>query len=140
MNIGFYLNGTRDIDAISEEVSRGLKDKAITDASIFMDSSMQMPSKPPCAVYNSCDLWSFHGKLITTDFTLVEKARNIVNDIDMYYYFGFERPNVLAIVTAEDLKFIANGEKAAKEFKRITNREPDIVSESYNNIIGELNE
>jgi len=135
MNIGFYLSTPRHIESISNEVANSLSKGVIKDAAIFMDGSMEMPSKPSCAVYNACDLWSFHGHLITTELALVEKARSIVNHINMYYYFGFERPNVLSIVTSKDLKFIVNGKEAFDEFKRITNREPELVSEEYENVI-----
>jgi len=139
MNVGFYLT-TNDqyTDSMFNEIANALSSGLIKDAAIFVDNIFFTSSRKSCAIYESCDLWSFSGKLIVSEIRLLEKAKNIVNDIDLYYYFGFEKINPIRMLIEKDLKVIANGEKLGKEYFRLTNKKPTAISNGYENIVSKI--
>jgi hypothetical protein len=138
MNIGFYLENTANEKQMSEicnAITRAFSDKIIKDAAIFFDDATPCNVKVPCATFNSCDLWSFHGKLVTCSYNTLIKAMQIVNNIDIYYYYEVGKINTISLLLLEDIETVCNGDYAKSNFKRLTNSDPLGVSINYNNII-----
>tara|TARA_B100001559_G_C16446196_1_gene596876 strand:+ start:255 stop:680 length:426 start_codon:yes stop_codon:yes gene_type:complete len=141
MKIGFYLkhNGTCEaLESIVQEINRALSNNTIKDGLIFYEDAAKS-KKYNCAMFNSCDLWSFSGKLITSSPTLFLKASNIVNNIDHYYYYGWEHVNALTLIEISNrTKIICNSEESAEEFYRLTNKRTNKVVREYKEITGVL--
>ena len=138
MTIGFYVQSLGDpaIGPISSCIAESLHTKAIDDAVIFYDEVAPMNTQVPCSLQNACNLWSFSGSLFIHNIELINKANNIVNDIDIYYYLGLEKINTLAILhLMPSIKGVVCASKdALEQFKRITNSDNSTVIENYKNI------
>ena len=138
MNIGFYLDNTaneKQMSGICNAINDAFSKKIIKDAAIFFDDATPCNVKIPCATFNSCDLWSFHGKLVTCSHSALAKATKIVNNIDIYYYYEVDKIDTISLLLLEDIQTICNGDYATSNFKRLTNSDPAGVSKNYNNII-----
>lgn len=138
MNVGFYVDHMSNDDQLGnmfESIHKALLDKKISDAALFFDDASPCKHKPPCGVFNSCDLWSFHGKLLTCSFNSWKKAKNIINNIDMYYYYEIGKIDTLSLISLDNTKVVCNGVESNYNFIRITNTQPEGVSEDCQNIV-----
>lgn len=124
MNIGFYINnlGNQDqIKHINDQLNSNIN---ITDASIFFDDIGFNPYNTKCGTFNSTDLWNFKGHLVVTSLEGLFNATNIVNDINLYYYHGWEDEiNVLLllkILSENKVKLISKNQEGADYLYRIT--------------------
>lgn len=124
MNIGFYINnlGNNDqVKYINDQLNNSIN---ITDASIFFDDIGFNPYSTKCGVFNATDLWNFKGNLIVTSLEGLFNATNIVNDISLYYYYGWEEEiNVLLllkILSENKIKLISKNQEQADYLYRIT--------------------
>ena len=141
MKIGFYLEHNGECDAtnsIVEEINRALSLGEIKDGLIFYEDAAK--SKPyKCAMFNACDLWSFSGKLVTSSTKLFNKADKIVNNVERYFYYGWEPTNALNLIQiANESNVICNSEESANEFYRLTNKRADKIVREYKGIAGAL--
>ena len=138
MNVGFYVDHLSNDDQLLnmfESIGKALSNKTISDAALFFDDASPCKYVPPCGVFNSCDLWSFHGKLLASSLNSWNKAKSIVNNIDMYYYYEIGKINTLSLISLDDTKIICNGVDAQGNFTRITNTRPKGMSNNYENIV-----
>lgn len=138
MNIGFYLDHTADekqMSGICNAISDAFSKKIIKDAAIFFDDATPCNIKIPCATFNSCDLWSFHGKLVACSPNALVKSIEIVNNIDIYYYYEVGKIDTISLLLLENVETICNGDYAKSNFTRLTNSDPAGVSTDYKNIV-----
>lgn len=142
MNLGIYINSLGDtgqMKYISECINSGIQNKQLIDASIFYNDVAYNPFDIQCGMFNSTDLWSFSGVLLTTSLSCCASASSIVNNIKLYYYYGWEKEvNILELIQVlkdGNISVICNGENAAKEFYRITGDKPKFICENYTDIL-----
>lgn len=137
MNIGIYLDSLERINTLSgidSFIANGLKTKKFKDASVFYDDVNFVTKNLPCGKFNSTDLWNFSGTVIVPYLSSLYKIRNIVNNIYVIYYYGFE-DKTPAFNTIEATK-IANriiccNEKSAKYLYRISGLKIDTIRENF---------
>lgn len=140
MNLGIYLQSLADhaqLKNISEAINNNIG-KSLEDASIFYDTIGYNPFKIKCGIFNSTDLWGFHGKLITTSLSTTLTSLRVINNIDIYYYYGFEEkisPLSLLYLLKNKINIIAKTENASKDFYRKTKIEPLLITNSFEEII-----
>lgn len=138
MNVGFYLNHLSDdevVKGLCEEIYAGLQSGAIKDAAVFFDNAAPCRFNIPCATYNSCDMWSFEGSLVVSNQAACAKASSIVNNTNIYYYYGLEEIQPIHLLTMKKVNVICNSDESYREFKRLTNSEPKGISDNYKGII-----
>lgn len=126
MNIGIYVNSLSDEKQLKlgiETIENGISENIIDDASVFYDAISFSPLFFPCGVFNSTDLWNFSGKLITFSLDCLDTVTKVVNKIDVYYCYGYEKQcNLLKMLDLlnGDIKVICNSEEDQKKFYRLT--------------------
>jgi hypothetical protein len=140
MNLGIYIFNLADKDQlmhVSSFINKNLNSENIHDISIFYDNVDFNPHHISCGMFNSTDLWSFNGNLITTSLEALATSLKVVNNINIYYYYGWEKTkNALQLVMlTKNVKIICNSENDAKEVYRLTGNKPIGISNNFNNII-----
>jgi hypothetical protein len=147
MNIGIYIQSLLDseqIKHISDLVDREIiRNKKIHDVSIFYDDIGFNPNNTGCGMFNSTELWSFNGNLIVTSLESLNVALKVVNNINIFYYYGWEKEkNVVNLImsTLNNIKIICRSEDDQKEVYRLTGKNPIGISENFQNIIEILSE
>ena len=141
MNIGIYLDNLdriNNIDGIDTFINSNILNNNISDASIFYDDIGFVIKKINCGRFNSTDLWNFSGVLITPCIKCLDKTRNIVNNINLIYYHGFEQNvsmfSILKAIKSCD-KIICRTQKDADYIYRISGKTITNISENFNNLI-----
>jgi hypothetical protein len=146
MNLGIYINDLLDseqLKIINNAVDEVLKNKSVHDVSIFYDNIGFNPDNTKCGMFNSTDLWSFNGNLIVTSLNALSTTLGVVNNINIFYYYGWEKEkNLINLImsTRGDVKIICRSEKDQKEVYRLTGKNPIGISENFQNIIELLSE
>jgi hypothetical protein len=146
MNLGIYISSlldTEQLDAINKFVNNNIDSDNVNDISIFYDNIGFNPSSTRCGMFNSADLWSFNGNLIVTSMKSLHTALNIVNNINIFYYYGWDKEkNVIDLVmsTRYNVHIIVKSESDMKEVYRLTGKRPIGISDNFNNIINLLME
>lgn len=140
MNLGIYINSltnTEQLGHISNLVDKICNDKYIRDISIFYDDVAFNPNNTRCGMFNSTDLWSFNGNLIVTSLDGLVTSKRIINNINVFYYYGWEtNKNVLGLINSLKNEYIiCRSEKDEKEIYRLTGKKAIGISENFNNII-----
>lgn len=145
MNLGIYINSFGDLEQmkyISECINSAINNNRLKDASIFYNDIGYNPFEIKCGSFNSTDIWNFSGVLIATSLECLISACNIVNNIQIFYYYGWDKSvNVLAlldILNTKNISIICNSEKDSLEFYRLTGRKPVAVCENYEDILTTL--
>ena len=145
MNLGIYLSSLSDhhqLKDISDTINANIGSK-LKDASIFYDNIAYNPFKINCGIFNSTDLWNFSGTLITTSLSTTMSALKIVNNIDIYYYYGFEDKisplPLIYIINNSKVKFIANTKTNEIDLYRKTRTKSHSVCGSFNELVTGVN-
>lgn len=146
MNIGVYVESITDEDIVGyaiESIEIGFNTNQIDDATIFYDSVGFTPFFFPCGLFNSTELWNFSGTLITFSLNSLKSALSIVNNIDIYYCYGWEeKTNVLSLLDTlskhPNVKLISKNGEFAKNLFRITGKKSkSIDTNSLLKILGD---
>lgn len=146
MNIGVYVESITDEDIVGyaiESIEIGFNTNQIDDATIFYDSVGFTPFFFPCGLFNSTELWNFSGTLITFSLNSLKSALSIVNNIDIYYCYGWEeKTNVLSLLDTlskhPNVKLISKNGEFAKNLFRITGKKSkSIDTHSLLKILGD---
>lgn len=129
MNLAIYVKSLKDEDILKlciEEIENAMDKNIIDDASIFYDAIGFCPLFFPCGVFNSTDIWNFSGKITTFSLECLTNLKNIVNNFDTYYCFGWEKTdNVLKLISmTSGMKVIAKTKEDASEYYRLTGNKP----------------
>lgn len=129
MNIGLYvdsLENEKPIKLFIDTVEQGFISNIFDDASIFYDSIGFTPFSFPCGLFNSTELWNFSGKLLVFSIESLRNAINIVNDIEIYYIFGFEESlnilSMLDLLSNNEVSVITNTNINQLNFYRISGK------------------
>lgn len=144
MNLGIYVPTLRDPDIIKDvfaAVNHGIDNEILSDASIFFDDISHTEHSVNCGVFNSTELWNFRGTLITTNTSTTLSAKKIVNNIDLYYYYGLEdniSPLSLIFLIKDRLKVICNSPESKQDFYRKTGKQAVAICENFYHIIQEV--
>lgn len=126
MNIGMYVDSLANEDEVGlsvETIEIGFNNNSIDDATIFYDSVGFSPFVFPCGAFNSTELWNFSGKLVTFSLDCVRNSLKIVNEIDLYYCYGYEnKVNTLNLIDicAKNLKVLTKNNNNMRELYRLT--------------------
>jgi|688.fasta_scaffold241996_2 hypothetical protein len=142
MNLGIYVNSLGDLEQmkyISECINSGLTNRDLVDASIFYNDVAYNPFELKCGTFNSTDLWNFHGILVSPSLSCIHSASNIVNNINLYYYYGWEKDisvlEIISVLQNPHISIICNSEKDSQELYRLTNKRFNLVCENYNDLL-----
>lgn len=146
MNLGIYiptLANHQQLESISKAMNKAIENGYASDASLFYDSVSYNPFQFKCGLFNSTDLWNFSGKLITTSLSTTLSALKIINNIDLYYYYGFEeRISPLSLIyllsNGNNVKFIANNESSHQDLYRKTGSKSLAINNSFEDIIEKI--
>ena len=133
MNLGFYiknLSEDKQIEFASQAINTLIDDQKINDASIFYDGIGFVPYFLQCGMFNSTELWNFKGSLVTMDIECVKKALKIVNDITIFYYYGWSSIDVfgLLFILNNNVHIICNNAEEQKTIYRLTGKRADIFN------------
>lgn len=140
MNLGIYVPTLADhnmLGDISDAINNNIGHK-ITDASLFYDNIAYNPFSIKCGMFNSTDLWNFNGTLITTGLSTLVSSLKIVNDIDLWYYYGWENKiSTLSLIyiTTQNVNVVARTEDDAKDFYRKTKNKPMLISNNFSHLV-----
>lgn len=141
MNIGIYVDslaGTEKLEHINNVISHAIDNKSINDASVFYDDVGYVPFKTKYGMFNSADLWNFSGNLLATSFATVNKAINIVNNINLFYYYSVSQNikvlNLLKVLENK-IEIICHTEEDAKELYRVTGKRALGISHNFTDIL-----
>jgi hypothetical protein len=141
INLGIYIDtlaNTEQLELVANCLNGAVENNSIKDASLFYDDIGHNPFNIKCGIFNSTDLWNFSGELITTSINNTQNAVNIVNNISLYYYHGFEEKiNVIELlyVLQNKIEIICNSEEGYKEIYRLTGKKPLGISNKFDNIL-----
>lgn len=141
MNLGIYISDiadTENISAIYKFVDENINNKELYDISIFYNNIAHNPHNIKCGMFNSTELWSFNGNLITTSLDTLNTALNIVNNINVFYYHGWKQEKNtmnLILLSQRNIKIICKTNEDAKEIYRLTGKNVIGISQNYENII-----
>lgn len=136
MNLGIYLD-TLSNQKVLEKASLLIDNNENNNFSIFYNDIDYNPYKQKCGFFNATELWSFYGTLIVTSFKCLKTSLNIVNNIDIVYYYGLDdkiNPLHLAEIAYRKIKVIASDNKKHKEFYRLTGIMPSAVCEDFSKL------
>lgn len=141
MNLGVYIPTLKDqhrVKEIFEAINHGLDNSLLSDASIFFDDVSYNEHQVKCGLFNASELWNFSGSLVTTSISTTLSATKIVNNIKLYYYYGWEdliSPLTLIFLTKEQLSVICDSQESRKDFYRKTGKQPLGVCENFYELI-----
>jgi hypothetical protein len=144
MNLGIYLPSLSDQDLmkdISESINYGLDNGLLIDASIFFDDISYNSHNVKCGVFNSTELWNFNGVLVTTSLSTTLSALKIVNNIQLYYYYGLEdrvSPLSLIYLLKEPLQIICDSEESKYDLYRKTGKSNLEIFQNFYDIINRI--
>lgn len=130
MNIGFYIHTTADTPLnkeIYELLNNAIDNNEVEDASLFYNEVDFNPNKKKFGSFNSTDLWSFSGTLITTSLNNLILATKVINDIKLSYLYSDEKNLMLLIGATQDVPVITRSEEEQKEVYRLTGNKPHLV-------------
>jgi len=139
INFGIYMNSLGDPTLsknIFTEISRGLKENLIEDASIFYDQIGHLEDTPPCGLFHSSDLWNFEGHLMVLSISSALRVLNIANHIQIILGYGWGEKNTLAtlkILEDKNVHTLCYSEDLANDFYRISGREAMGYSSNFKN-------
>jgi hypothetical protein len=137
MNLGIYtktLADSEQLEKLSQYINNSADSNRWSDISLFYDDIGFNPFQIKCGMFNSTDLWNFKGKLIVSSLESVIKATNIVNHIEIYYYYGWEkRPAILdtLLVLNSNTKIVCRNDADASFVYRTTGQKPIAVADNY---------
>jgi hypothetical protein len=141
MNIGIYidtLSDTQQLEAINAFVNNVKQDDRVTDVSIFYNGIGFNPFDIKCGMFNSTDLWNFHGKLIVSSLNCLASANNIVNNLELYYYYGWENAvkvlDILQLIQ-NNVPVICRSENDKNFIYRITGKTPLCTTDNFQDIL-----
>lgn len=144
MNLGIYLSSLSQqdqLEQIAEAINSGISNKKLSDASVFYDNVAHNPYNIKCGIFNSTDLWNFSGKLITTSLQSTIKSLNIINKIDIYYYYGWEQkisPLALLSLIGKGIKIISKNKEHDDELFRKTGHRSLFISTSFSEVVEKI--
>lgn len=141
MNIGIYIQNLNDhtqLKEIEESINYVIDNRIYDDASIFYENIGYNPFSIKCGLFNSTDMWNFSGKLVSTSINTSMSALKIVNDIDLYHYYGFEQktnPLSLIYLSNSGIKFVSRDEQSTEDLYRKTRIKSLLVSPTFKDLI-----
>lgn len=139
MNLGIYIDSIANKTILSElnDLVNNTNKIDIYDYSIFFNEIDFNPYKINCGFFNSTELWSFSGDLIVTSLNCLATANRVINNINLYYYFGLEeKPNVFQLIELSRIaKIVCRSERDKKEFYRLTGKSPVGVSQNLEEVL-----
>lgn len=141
MNLGVYLSSLADTELlrdVGDGINFGMESKIINDASIFYDTVSYNPFIIKCGMFNSSDLWNFHGKLVVPSLSSLASSLKIVNNIELYYYYGLEKNlNIINVILLLKNKVIpiATSEESAGDLYRKTGIKPNFVAPTFKELV-----
>ena len=92
MNIGIYiesLSDTNQLNYINDFIENNINNETVDDISLFYDDVSYNPFNTKCGMFNSTELWSFNGNLIVTSLNSFSTAKKVINNINLFYYYGW---------------------------------------------------
>ncbi len=140
VNLGIYikdLSNDKLVACIQQEVMRANNEKELCDSSIFFDDIGPLKLKVDSGIFNSTELWYFKGDLVTTSLETLNKSLSYVNNINIFYCFGFGEYNTLGLlrtINKNDISTIAINKEAAANFYRITRTKPIGITDNFQGI------
>jgi len=149
INLGIYTPSVADetFSQAMKEIKRCKDSGLIRDASIFYDTMAPITVPIECGLFNSTDIWNFSGKLFAVSVDAAVFAAKTVNNIDIYFGYGWGTKNVFAtlnLVHKHKVKTICKSESLSADFYRITGTQPlghtEDLSGLYELMTGTTNE
>lgn len=143
MNLGIYIPSISDANLkdICETINFSLDNKKVSDASLFYDDISHNPFYLKCGTFNSTDLWNFSGNLIVTSISCLYSARNIVNNINIIYYYGLEdKKNLFLLLDAIKIpkQIVCKNEESANYIHRISGKRVDCVATNFKELLEKI--
>lgn len=144
MNLGIYIENFYDKDLVeqtSNAINKYIDHENIYDISLFFDEPGPCPFPIPCGCFNSTELWSFNGTLITTSINSSFLSSHAINDIDIYYLVDFKQKKdvfLLFELIKRNVSFIAKSEEDKKELYRLTGQNANIIAATLEETIESL--
>lgn len=144
MNFGVYLPSLANTDLLGdvvEGINYGLDCGKLNDASIFYDNIAHVPFSVDCGIFHSTDIWNFNGVLVTVSLPTTLTALKIVNNIELYYYYGIENNvNVLHLINLLKNKLhpICSNEDNKNDMFRKTGVIPKFTVRNFKQLIQRL--
>lgn len=145
MNLGIYLQSLSDHEQlrdICDSINTAIENNLVDDASIFYDNIAYNPFTVKCGIFNSTDLWNFNGKLIVTSIGPCLTATKIVNNIELFYYYGLEDNvhvvSLLNLFNNPNIKLICKDHESDKDIYRKTGKKSIAIGSSIKDILTQI--
>jgi len=143
MNLGIYLSSLskkEELKEIHEAIDCIINNK-VDDVSIFYDDISYTEVKSKCGMFNSTDLWNFKGDLIVTSINCLYSSKNIVNNINLIYYYGLEKKSnlftTLQAISIPD-KIICKTKEDASYLYRISGKKIDCTAQNFKELLEKI--
>ena len=144
MNLGFYVHSTRDSPLNTEIynlLNVAMEGGQVEDASLFYNEVDFNPNSKKFGTFNSTDLWSFSGVLVTASLDNLLTATRIINKIRLAYLYSNEKNLMMLLGTTANVPVITRNEEDEKEYYRLTGQKSVLMKElDVNEIIKVCNE
>lgn len=143
MNLGIYLPSLADTDQLRDiyEGLNNIDNNKISDISLFYDDISHNPFDMKCGIFNSTDLWNFRGNLIVTSINCLYSAKNIVNNINIIYYYGLEdKKNLFLSIDSFKIpnKIICKNEESSKYIHRISGKNSHGIARNFKELLEKI--
>lgn len=144
MNLGIYLpslSKKEELKEIHEAIDFTIVNNKVDDISIFYDDISYTELKNKCGMFNSTDLWNFRGDLIVTSIDCLYSSKNIVNNINLIYYYGLEKKSnlftTLQAISIPD-KIICKTKEDASYLYRISGKKIDCIAQNFKELLEKI--
>tara|TARA_B100000287_G_scaffold353940_1_gene343903 strand:- start:3867 stop:4340 length:474 start_codon:yes stop_codon:yes gene_type:complete len=139
MNLGFFVQNTSQASLNSEIFSLlndSVENHTVNDATLFyneIDFNPALDNKK-FGLFNATEMWSFTGTLVVSSLNLLPLAAEVVNKIKIVYLYTKDNfqygdiPSVMDLISLPDeIKRVARSEEDAKEYKRLTGKDIEVI-------------
>jgi hypothetical protein len=140
MNIGFYIKSLteeKQLEFANQVINNAIDNELASDASLFYDGIGFVPYFFQCGLFNATDLWNFRGSLIVMNIECLKKAMKIVNNIKIFYCYGWESIDVfnLLFIKNNKIPILCRTEEDNKKLYRLTGGYADLCIKNDAEII-----
>lgn len=141
MNLAFYVHTTNGEEPLNKEIYEFLNSdiEGIRDKSLFFNAVGYNSINPNFGLFSSTEIWAFRGTLVVKDIYNLAYAQNVTNKIDIVYLHSEPVKPLELLVYAREIEVYSLGESLAKEYKRLTGKNPKQIN-SIQDLWEQLNE
>ena len=133
MNIGFYVKSC-NADGVNAKIftclNDAIKDRSVSDASLFFDNIDYNPVETNFGMFNSTSMWHFTGNLVTTSMETTRSALKATNKYELCYLYNRDDIDVLQLIdTSKQVDIITQDQREHDYIYRVTGIKPKLLKD-----------